>query len=117
MKNITKRYGGKDILTDEQIQERDPAALQLELLAIDKEMALITPEVDENQAYQVAKAELEEAKMKRLNVVLILLGEKPLSRYICHNPEGCIILYYRMVATGGFSAMIRCIIFYISTSC
>ena len=53
------------MLTDEQINERDPVALQHELLSIDRQMAAITPEVDEkNQAYQEARAEFEVARLR-----------------------------------------------------
>lgn len=53
------------MLTDEQINERDPVALQQELLAIDRKMAAITPEVDaKNQAYQETKAEFEVVRLR-----------------------------------------------------
>lgn len=53
------------MLTDQERLERDPAALQQEILEIERQMAELTPEVDQkNQAFQAARAEFEVSKMR-----------------------------------------------------
>lgn len=53
------------MLNDEQRQERDPAALQLELLEIDRQIAERQPVLEEkNRVFQEARAEFEIEKMR-----------------------------------------------------
>lgn len=53
------------MLTDEQRLERDPVALQHELLAIEKEIAERRPVLEaKNKAFQEARAEFEVEKLR-----------------------------------------------------
>ena len=53
------------MLTDQERLERDPAALQMELLEIEKQILDLTPEIQKkNEVYQQAKAEFEVEKLR-----------------------------------------------------
>lgn len=56
---------GYIMLTDQERLERDPAALQMELLEIEKQILDLTPEIQKkNEVYQQAKAEFEVEKLR-----------------------------------------------------
>jgi chromosome segregation ATPase len=53
------------MLTDQERKERDPAAIQMELLEIEKQILDLTPVINQkNQEYQAAKAEFEVEKLR-----------------------------------------------------
>jgi chromosome segregation ATPase len=53
------------MLTDQERKERDPAALQMELLDIEKQILDLTPVINQkNEEYQAAKAEFEVEKLR-----------------------------------------------------
>lgn len=53
------------MLTDQERIERDPAAIQMELLNIEKQIVELTPVIEEkNQEFQQARASFEVVKMR-----------------------------------------------------